>query len=306
MAEISHLSYVCLEVSDLAAWKTFAVDILGMQPGAPGDARSLNLRMDGYAYRFSLTQGPADDIVAAGWELESAADLDAYVARVRSAGGDMRPAPEALTRLRGVQALYLLEDPTGFTHEFFVGPTKAATPFASKVLTGPGFRTGDLGIGHILPVAKDYAASKHFYTEIMGLRLSDVIREEVAPGVVADATFFHSKTGRHHSLATGQFPWPKRLNHFMVEVLDMDDVGLAYERALKADIPIIMHLGHHPNDKVFSFYMKSPSGFGVEVGFGGVVIDDPDWKPVIYSKMSDWGHKRVAPLPFKATAPEPA
>lgn len=306
MGELSHLAYVCLEVSDLQAWETYTVDIIGMQPAARVEGQSLHLRMDERTYCLQIEQGPADDITAAGWDLKNADGLEAYVERVRQAGGQVHKGSDDLVRRRGVQALYHLEDPTGFQHEFFWGAELATTPFASDVLRGPGFRTGDLGIGHILPVARDYAVSKAFYTDVMGLRLSDVIREEMAPGIVADATFFHTHTGRHHSLATAQFPWPRSLNHLMVEVLDMDDVGLAYDRARKADIPMIMHLGHHPNDKVFSFYMQSPSGFGVEIGYGGVVIDVADWTPVVHDKMSDWGHQRSNPLPFKAKAPEPA
>jgi hypothetical protein len=45
------------------------------------------------------------------------------------------------------------------------------------------------------------------YREVLGLRYSDRIRQEMAPGIYADATFFHTATGRHHSLATGAFPF---------------------------------------------------------------------------------------------------
>lgn len=160
------------------------------------------------------------------------------------------------------------------------------------ILRGDGFVTDDLGIGHILPVSKDYAAGVRWYQDVLGLRYSDRIRQEIAPGIFADATFFHSATGRHHSLATGQFPSPKRLNHLMLEFRDMNDVGLACDRAKKAGIPIVLELGHHPNDRMFSFYMRTPSGFGMELGHGGVVIKDGEWEPQLYDVMSDWGHAR--------------
>ncbi len=78
----------------------------------------------------------------------------------------------------------------------------------------------------------------------------------------------------------------------MLEYRDMNDVGLAYERAKKAGIPIVLELGHHPNDQMFSFYMRTPSGFGIELGHGGIVIDEDSWEPQIYDVMSDWGHAR--------------
>ena len=35
-------------------------------------------------------------------------------------------------------------------------------------------------------------------------------------------------------------------------------------------------LGRHVNDKMLSFYMKTPGGFDVEFGCEGLQVDDPD------------------------------
>lgn len=297
MAELSNLAYAVFEVSDLDDWERFAAEIIGMQPVRSPGADGLALRMDDYGYRILLEPGPGDDIKVAGWELNNAGELDDYVAAVRAAGGEVREAGEALRRARGVEKLYVCADPIGFSHEFFYGPTilPISRPFVSRVLQGPGFTTGELGLGHILPVARDYKASTDFYTKVLGLRISDYIRAELAPGMVVDATFFHAATGRHHSLATAQLPSAKMLNHLMVELADFNDVGMAYDRARAAGAPIVLELGHHPNDRMFSFYVQTPSGFAVEVGCGGIVIDDDSWKVVTYSQLSDWGHKRVQP-----------
>ncbi|MNC29234.1 3-methylcatechol 2,3-dioxygenase [compost metagenome] len=113
------------------------------------------------------------------------------------------------------------------------------------------------------------------------------------PGLLVDPTFFHTASGRHHSIATAENPMAtKTLNHFMLQVEDLDDVGLAYDRTVKAGIPVALELGHHPNDRMFSFYARTPSGFNFEIGWGGVVIDENDWEVRSYSQMSDWGHKR--------------
>jgi hypothetical protein len=84
---------------------------------------------------------------------------------------------------------------------------------------------------------------------------------------------------------------PKRIHHFMVQASDMNDVGLAYDRCLNAGVPIMMGPGHHPNDQMFSFYCVTPSGFGLEFGWGGIVIDDANWEVRTYSQPSDWGHR---------------
>ncbi|MGE0115280.1 MAG: VOC family protein [Steroidobacteraceae bacterium] len=294
MANISNLGYVVFQVSDLPAWHAFAVDTLGLMAGHYDAGRSLALRMDQLEQRIVLEQGSDDDLIVAGWELDTERELEEFVARLRQAGAHVTAASREQASQRHVEKLYLLDDPNGYRHEFYFGATVAliSNPFRSKNLLG-GFRTGRLGVGHILPVARDYSASVSFYRDMLGLRISDYIRHEVEPGVVvADATFFHTVTGRHHSLATAAIPSAKRINHIMIEVDNMNDVGMAYDRCVAAGVPFILGLGHHPNDQMFSFYVRTPSGFGLEVGFGGIVIDDADWKVVSYNKFSDWGHDR--------------
>jgi len=208
MAELSNLAYAVFDVSDLDRWESFAVDVVGLQAVRPSSNAGLALRMDDYGYRILLQQGEQDDLAVAGWELNTEAELEAYVARARAAGGEVREADPALLAARGVEKLYVCDDPIGFSHEFFYGPQilPASRPFVSKVLSGRGFKTGPLGLGHILPVARDYKTSTDFYRNVLGLKISDFIRAELAPGMVVDATFFHSATGRHHSLATAQLP----------------------------------------------------------------------------------------------------
>ena len=290
MSELQNLAYIVVEASDLASWQDYAVNIVGLAKGQ-SDGKSLGLRMDDHPWRILLEEGPADDLSAAGWDLGSAQALDSYVEALRGKG---LVVTEGDPVSRAVSKLYRTEDPIGFSHEFFHGRTgvESETPAVSPVVRGDGFVTGDLGIGHILPVAKDYDESVRWYRDVLGLRYSDRIRQEMAPGIYADATFFHTATGRHHSLATGAFPSRKKLNHVMLEYRDMCDVGAAFDRARAADVPIVLELGHHPNDRMFSFYMRTPSGFGLELGYGGIVIDDDSWEPQIYSVMSDWGHRR--------------
>ncbi|MEH6758397.1 MAG: VOC family protein [Parasphingorhabdus sp.] len=292
MAELENLAYIVAEASDLDAWEEFAVQVCAMMVGYRDD-NSLALRMDDRPWRIRLEKGDSDDILAVGWALASEEELEEYVAQLRSRDVAVTQQSDELAEQRMVQRLFVFTDPNGVDHELFstINFPDKLEPFSSSVMRGNGFVTGELGIGHILPVARDYEESKQFYEKCMGLRFSDRIREEIAPGIFADATFYHTHTGRHHSLATGQFPSKKKLNHIMLEFRSMDDVGAAYDRAIAAGVPIILELGHHPNDQAFSFYMVAPSGFGLELGFGGRLIDE-NWEPQLYDVMSDWGHAR--------------
>lgn len=296
MSEISNLGYVVLGVTKMQAWSEFATQILGMQVAEYEAGKHLSLRMDEHAQRLLILPGD-DDMQAIGWQFSDCAELHEFVDHVRAQGVAVQEGDAALAASRKVRQLFVCQDPAGFEHEFYFGPTIAAAnqPFRSSALKGPGFQTGALGLGHVLTRALGYPEAVDFYQRVLKLRISDYIREEIAPGIVVDATFMHTKTGRHHSLATAVMPTPKKLSHMMVEVQDMDDVGLAYDRSIKAGHPIRLTLGHHPNDKMFSFYVESPSGFSVEFGWGGVVIDESQWQVITYTKLSDWGHHRQLP-----------
>ena len=291
MAEIANLGYVVLEASDLAAWTAFATDIIGavVQEGGEGQ---IGLRIDEHPWRVQLVSGDGDDIITAGWEFPSIEALEQFVADLRANGTSVESADPVR---RCVTQLYTMSDPTGFTHEFYSGRTgiDRASPMVGPVVRGEGFVTGDLGLGHIVVVVPDYVAAVDWYRNVLRLRNSDRIVEEVMPGVKVDVAFFHTATGRHHSLATAEAPGAKILNHLMLEYASMGDVGAAFDRVRAANLPVVMDLGQHPNDGMFSFYVQTPSGFALELGFGGYVIDIGDWQPKLFDRLSDWGHKHI-------------
>ena len=297
MPEISTLGYVVFNASNLDQWETFATDILGLQVGFRSDD-VLRLRMDEREHRLIFERGNEDDLCALGWELDTAADLEAYVQLLRGRGVDVVEASPELVQARQVEKIYSCCDPIGFRHEFSYGPKHApiSKPFSSALLVGGGFETGNLGVGHVLAVARDLPESVRFFTECLGLKISDYIRDSnMFPGLDIDAVFMHTKTGRHHSLATCALPSSKKINHLMIQVRSLDDVGLAFDRVRKAGVPVIMEIGHHPNDQMLSFYVQTPSGFGLEYGWGAIVIDDNNWDVRIFSQLSDWGHRFTPP-----------
>ena len=106
-----------------------------------------------------------------------------------------------------------------------------------------------------------------------------------------DVAFLHCNP-RHHSIAFNQSSRSgKRLSHFMVEVDALDDVGRTWSLCDREDVPMAQSLGRHVNDQMFSFYIVSPSGFTVEFGYGGRLIDDATWEVSTYDWPSMWGHQ---------------
>ena len=263
----------------------------------------MRLRCDNRAQRIVVTRGEANDVTVFGWEVDDGAALDALVARVRAAGVDVEAGTDDEARARRVAHLVKLRDPAGHPLEVVCGPERATTPFRSKHVVS-SFVTGAQGLGHVVVSATDPDRSKRFYTEVLGFRLSDRIAGEIY-GHAFDITFLHGGP-RHHAVAIGAQE-RKRIHHFMLEYASMDDVGLAFDRAWRGGVRITQTLGRHPNDRMFSFYAKTPAGFHFELGWGARTVDDATWKPTTYDHISEWGHhppEFLAPKP-RATTEKP-
>jgi 2,3-dihydroxybiphenyl 1,2-dioxygenase len=285
MSAVKQLGYLVFEVSDLAAWEAFGTKILGLGVVDRREDTGFSLRMDGYRQRFFIERGPADDLAAIGWEVEGPAELKEFARRFEDAGHEVTQGTADEAARRNVEALIRVNDPAGNTNEVFYGPKKAAEPFVSEVV-GSGFVADEQGFGHVVVAAKDQDEHEAFYAQMFGLKLSDYIRCEYF-GHKIDVTFMHANA-RHHSLAFGGGQL-KRIHHFMVQAKSIDEVGTCYDRFLFSGGMVHQTLGRHPNDKMFSFYGYTPSGFHFEFGSGAIEIGDA-WETTTHGKVSEWGH----------------
>lgn len=289
-AAVGALGYIGIGVSDAAAWKDFA-ELLGLMPTGDGSDGSRRYRLDDQAWRIALHDDAADDCLYAGFDCGDADRFEAVLARV-AAAGIACARDEERARLRGVRALAMLCDPDGLEIELYYGPRlMPERPFRSPQPL-PGFMTGGNGLGHIVVNAADVEASVAFYMQVLGLRLSDRILFEAAPGVVIPLIFLHCNE-RHHSIAVApKLPGSKRIHHLMLEVPAIDDVGLALDRVTAAGLEISATLGRHSNDRMLSFYVRTPSGFEVEYGCEGIAVRPATWSVADHASISVWGHKR--------------
>ncbi len=291
MVGVSSLGYLGFEVSRLDSWEAFATKVLGLGVAERGAGSAIALRLDDYRQRIVLEQGAADDLAFIGWEVTSGEGLEALRRRLEEAGVEVAEASPSEAAERRVAGLVSFTDPNGVPTELFHGPELAPEPFSSS-LAPSGFVTGELGLGHLFITATDAAASEDFYRNVLGLRISDYIETEMR-GRPFRAVFLHANP-RHHSISFAAGGSGKRLDHFMLELGDIDDVGAAYDRCHDLGVPITRSLGRHPNDRMFSFYGLTPSGFAFELGCGGRKIDDGTWQPRTHDRISDWGHRRPA------------
>lgn len=290
MPNVSKLCYVGFNTSDYQQWHPILFDILGLEERADSPEGEHHLRLDDQHHRIALIEGDSDGFAYAGWEVDSQADFAALYDKLKKNGVDVVLGSAEERQNRAVLELMKFPGPDGVPTEVCFGPVQDNRPFEPSTFKFAGYQTEDQGLGHVVFHHSDRKAAEDFYESNLGMLLSDYIFWDEA-----EASFFHCNR-RHHSLAlmnqcfgtaAGQF------NHLMVEAKSLDDVGRAYERVEELGLPLIMTYGRHTNDKVISFYMVTPAGFGIEYGAGGIEIDDACWEPKVHNAPKIWGHNLV-------------
>jgi len=278
------LGYAGFGSDKLEDWRQFGTSLVGLQAVERGNSQ-LSFRMDDRKQRIVIDRAMGEGARFFGWEVADGAALDALAARLEGAGVAVTAEAVELADNRRVRALISFRDPAGNRLEAFYGAEIDETPFKPGRSIS-GFRTGPLGLGHVVLTVENIDAVMPFYVDVLGFRLSDFIEKPFR------AYFFHINP-RHHSLAlieTGK----NGLHHLMVELFSLDDVGQSYDVALSEENRVGVTLGRHTNDFMTSFYAKTPSSFMVECGWGGREIDPATWQPI---EMTDgpslWGHERV-------------
>lgn len=287
MGDVTALGYLGLTGS-LGEWQQMA-GIIGLRAAPASSDGEARFRIDERAWRIAVEDGDAG-LGYLGWEVGSSDALSRVRDRLAGAGVAVKADPE-LAAERGVLEVFSCQDPSGFRLEFFYGAEVSSTPFVSPI--GARFVTSSdgssLGLGHVVLLVDNAPAATDFYLGLLGFQTSDSIVSGFGT-----ANFTHINA-RHHSLAIVGAPagMTSRLDHFMLEVDDLDVVGGVLDRVTEAGVPVTVTLGKHSNDWMTSFYLRTPSGCDLEYGVGGRLVDD-SWVPGWFRSPSIWGHRRTA------------
>ncbi len=165
------------------------------------------------------------------------------------------------------------------------------TDHAPRVFNRPGCRARDVRaevtteaiarpprrIGHIVLGSPDPIATTKFFTEGIGLYISDIVG--------GMATFMRCSTDHHNLLIQpGAVPY---LNHYAFEFDDIDAVGAASANYLKGktDDHDVMGIGRHTIGSNVFWYLKDPCGTMFENFCDMDNIENPDEWEV----REDWG-----------------
>lgn len=126
-------------------------------------------------------------------------------------------------------------------------------------------------LGHFVLGSTDYAATRRFFTDGLGFKLSDEI--------MGQSAFLRCSTDHHNVLV---LPAPVDfLHHTSWQVDDVDEVGRGATTMLEGHPERhIWGLGRHAAGSNFFWYLKDPAGnFSEYYSDMDVIVDDQTWAP---------------------------
>ncbi|MBM7365475.1 catechol 2,3-dioxygenase-like lactoylglutathione lyase family enzyme [Gordonia hydrophobica] len=150
-------------------------------------------------------------------------------------------------------------------------------------------------LGHVVLGSTDQEASQRFFTDGIGFKVSDLVKDSAA--------FLRCSTDHHNVLV--QAAPVDLLHHTSWQVDDVDEVGRGAAAMLAADPDRhVWGLGRHAIGSNFFWYLKDPAGnFSEYYSDIDCIVDDALWKPGVWEgarALFDWG----PPPPPSFLAPE--
>lgn len=286
------MGYTVVQSNNISKWQEFLQRGIGLHlESATSD--SLAFRMDNHTKRLIIERGEAEDVVAIGYQLRDQNTLDTVLARLAYYNIAIEYGDELEAAQRGVTSLVRFRGPKHLTIELFIDAATTTEPLS--MLCKDGFVTGESGMGHVAITSRLPEKMLAFWQSIFDARLSDRISQKMA-GVTLDINFLRLNE-RHHSIAIAAVrdlrldPIRTNVQHLNLLVNSLDDLVGAFQRLRQLGYEMAHEIGQHPNDRELSFYVLSPSGFEVELGWNALTVDENTWQQAHYNAISLWGHQ---------------
>jgi catechol 2,3-dioxygenase len=122
-------------------------------------------------------------------------------------------------------------------------------------------------LGHVVLRVTDLHRSVDFYTQVLGLKVSDVYPEEMVPGGMVFLRF----NPDHHGVAlVGGAPGPaakRELDHVAFEVATLDEVFRARQHLRAHKVPILFE-GRRRAGAQIAIEFHDPDGYHLEIYWG--------------------------------------
>lgn len=129
-------------------------------------------------------------------------------------------------------------------------------------------------LGHLIKFSPDVDRSVAFYTNVLGLKVSDRAHDILA--------FLRGSAGGDHHIVAFAKSSHTGLHHISFEVADIDEIVLGAQTLVRAGYQSAFGLGRHVGGSNYFHYLRDPWGSLVEYFWDIDVIpeDDSDWVPL--------------------------
>lgn len=280
---IHSLLHVGMTVPDLAVGREF-YELFGLQPTVSG--KDFVFRCEGLAQdQLRLMEGPKKKL---GY-----LSLGTHAEGMRVLGRNLALAGVEITRespfnvpLGGIW----FQDPHGDWLNVQVVEPAVSTQMAAAEINTPGnyrrigTRACDLSsaqkrarprrLGHVIKFTPDVDRSVAFYTQVLGLKVSDRAHDVLA--------FLRGSSGGDHHIIAFAKSSHTGLHHMSFEVGDIDEIEIGAQTLLRAGYKDGFGLGRHVGGSNYFHYIRDPWNSLVEYFWDIDVIpeDDSDWVPL--------------------------
>jgi len=186
--------------------------------------------------------------------MESAGDVERVRGHLADIGLQCYELTEEESSALGIRDAFRVSEPiTGVTFEYYHSMAQAEEPLELPLAKIER-------LGHVVVGTDRYDEAERQFVEQLNFRTSD----RMNPAVFWMRCF---PNPLHHSFAIGRAR-QRQLHHVNFMVTDIDDIGKAFWRLKKNDVPIVFGPGRHPpSDSIFLYYLD-PDRLTLEYSFG--------------------------------------
>ena len=307
--DVAHLGHVEIFTPKLAESHAFFTSIFGLHEVARrGDSVYLRAWGEYQLYSLKLTGSKTSGLGHVAFRASSAAALTGIIADLQSHGHDGRWVEDEY----GHGPAFRVPSPDGHAVEIYYETDR----YVADVGSTPGFKNqparyephgiAPRRLDHVNILAKDVRPTREFFQHRFGMRLTEQIvfddGSEVGSWLSATNKSYDLAITQDRAGARGRF---HHLTYFMDS---REDVLRAADILVERDVFIESGPHKHRIGQTFFLYCYEPGGNRCEIGSGGYLIFDPDWKPVIWSqadraKGQAWGLQTVSSFHTYGTPP---
>lgn len=267
----ARLDHVKLTSPQPAEMAQYYAKVLG---GSTADLAGGDKLIAGAERRVVIGEGAAGQLGYAAFALGDRARLDALRTRLEQQQIAILPSP---TPLLG-DGSFAVADPNGNQVAFGVGAAVPDAPTKDKL---PG------RLQHVVVTTDDIGGMIKFYTEVLGFKLSDRVKDEAGDTTAA----FMRSDDEHHSFACFRAR-ARKFDHFCFETTQWNDIRDWADHLASLHIPIGWGPGRHgPGNNLF-FMLNDPDGnafeFSAEIERVHPDVDTREWKHE-QRTLNSWG-----------------